>query len=135
MTTREWAEIHHFKSREFDSRDLPGSGQDMNWNLVSKLDIVREMLGVPVKINSGIRTLAHNLAVGGKPKSAHLTGKAADISAKDPAFRLRLLKALLAVGFTRFEITPWHIHVDVANDQYHPQGLLMVLNTKEGTVV
>lgn len=135
MTQEQWGYITYFKPSEFDSPDLPGSGKEMNWKLVSALDSARHVLGVPIRINSGIRTLSHNNAVGGRPKSAHLMGEAADISAKDAEFRFKLLKTLLAVGFTRFEITPWHIHVDVANDTDHPGNRLLVLDTKEGTLV
>ncbi len=135
MTQEQWSRIRYFKSSEFDSPDLPGSGVGMSWDLVSKLDCVRQTLGGPIKINSGIRTPYHNEKVGGKSRSAHLIGEAVDISAKDPAFRFRLFRALIAVGFTRFEVTPWHIHVDSASDEAHPSDILLTLDTRLGKLV
>lgn len=45
------------------------------------LDPAREILGVPVLVNSGIRCPALNAAVGGSATSSHLDGLAADIIA------------------------------------------------------
>lgn len=44
-----------------------------------KLDALREHLGKPIKILSGYRSVAANLAVQGAPNSYHLRGQAADI--------------------------------------------------------
>lgn len=43
------------------------------------LEPVRTLLGVPLHINSGYRSLLVNQAVGGAKNSAHLDGRAADI--------------------------------------------------------
>jgi uncharacterized protein YcbK (DUF882 family) len=48
-------------------------------NLANRLQVIRDLLGKAVHINSGYRTAAHNAAVGGASGSMHLTGKAADI--------------------------------------------------------
>ncbi len=47
--------------------------------LAHRLQVVRDLLGKPILINSGYRTEAHNKAVGGAPQSLHLSGLAADI--------------------------------------------------------
>jgi zinc D-Ala-D-Ala carboxypeptidase len=49
------------------------------------LDPLREMIGEPIIVNSGFRTLAVNNAIGGakKPISQHTNGEAADIECFD----------------------------------------------------
>ena len=47
--------------------------------LVDALQRLRDLVKVPIKVTSGYRCEHHNSAVGGSPKSQHLTGKAADI--------------------------------------------------------
>lgn len=49
--------------------------------LLLNLQVLRNELGVPIFINSGYRTPAHNANVGGKSNSAHLRAMAADIKA------------------------------------------------------
>lgn len=123
-----WTDSKYFGSHEFDSPDAPGSGQNISQELLDKLNRARGYAGIPFKINSGFRTPVHNAAVGGKSKSAHLTGEAADIAARDPNTRFRILRALMELGFTRIEVTPWHVHVDVAKDDAHPQDILLILD-------
>lgn len=52
---------------------------DNLFRLANRLQVIRDLLGKPIKITSGYRTKAHNEAVGGKPNSQHLYGCAADI--------------------------------------------------------
>ncbi|MFH1970365.1 MAG: D-Ala-D-Ala carboxypeptidase family metallohydrolase [Verrucomicrobiota bacterium] len=46
------------------------------------LQKLRDMVGVPISISSGYRCRLHNTEVGGKPRSLHLAGCAADIVIK-----------------------------------------------------
>jgi uncharacterized protein YcbK (DUF882 family) len=46
------------------------------------LQVLRDYLGEPVKLNSGYRTPEYNKKIGGAPKSQHTLGKAADITVK-----------------------------------------------------
>lgn len=43
------------------------------------LEPTRALLGVPLHVNSGFRTLAVNTLVGGSKTSAHMDGRAADV--------------------------------------------------------
>ncbi len=68
----------HFFRAEFGCRC--GCGYDtVDAELLAVLEDVRNHFGSPVHINSGCRCPGHNKKIGGKPKSQHLLGKAADI--------------------------------------------------------
>jgi uncharacterized protein YcbK (DUF882 family) len=77
----------NFSKSEFDSKDGAEMPDDVLANVkivAEQLQILRDVLNVPIKINSGYRSPAHNasLKVKGKKNSQHLTGKAVDIVAK-----------------------------------------------------
>lgn len=72
----------HFKLSEFLRADDPVPAPwilDNIDRLANRLQVIRDLLGRPILINSGYRTKAHNQAVGGAPQSQHLNGMAADI--------------------------------------------------------
>lgn len=104
--------LKHFTYEEFDSPDVPGSGEYMDDNFLSMLDNARDLARIPFKINSGWRTIEHNREVGGKPNSSHIVGKAVDIAIRNSRERWIILEALLHVGFTRIGIGNTFIHVD-----------------------
>ena len=52
----------------------------MHYLMEKCLDPIREAWGNPIAVNSGYRSYALNIAVGGSPSSQHLTGEAADIT-------------------------------------------------------
>jgi hypothetical protein len=63
-----------------------GCGFDsIDERIVHRLQVVRDILQVPITINSGCRCLKHNYSVGGKPASFHLEGKAIDWTVEDEA--------------------------------------------------
>ena len=76
----------NFSKMEFDSRDglaMPNDVLENVKELAHNLQKVRDYLGEPIHINSGYRSTAHNAAIGGKPASQHLVGKAADITMRN----------------------------------------------------
>ena len=90
--------MRHFKASEFRCGCGCGLGYDqMQDDILELLDVCREQAGIPFVITSSIRCVAHNAAVGGADRSAHLTGHAVDISAKTGAQRRAILKAALAL--------------------------------------
>lgn len=72
----------NFNLKEFlkPGHKLPGEVYLNNiTNLAHRLQVVRDIIGKPIKITSGYRTISHNQSVGGAPNSYHLYGMAADI--------------------------------------------------------
>ena len=112
MTAAEWKTIKHFKPKEFDSPDRPGSGRAMRMELVSKLDQIREQVGQPMIVTSGFRTEEQNAKVGGVDSSAHTGGFAVDLACRDSRLRFALVQAALNVGISRIGIGGGFVHLD-----------------------
>lgn len=104
----------NFKVKEFKSRTCPVVFID--GELIRVLQGLRAVLGCPININSGYRTETHNKAVGGSTNSAHLLGKAADISCVNiPAKKVaeiayRTYGKQIAIGLHEKEN---YVHIDV----------------------
>jgi uncharacterized protein YcbK (DUF882 family) len=78
--------MSYFKVTEFDSKDGAEMPIEILGNvqqLIENLNVIREELGFPLYVNSGYRSPEHNKAIGGSPKSQHLTGKAADLRSNE----------------------------------------------------
>ena len=76
----------NFTKREFKSKDgsrMPDSVLENVKELASNLQVLRDFLGEPLRINSAYRSEAHNKSVGGSSRSQHLLGKASDLRVKD----------------------------------------------------
>lgn len=110
--------LKYFKLSEFK---CPCCGKaEMDEHFLLLLDQARGIAGVPFYITSGYRCEQHNLTVGGKPDSAHLRGKAADILVSSSKERFAILSGLLRAGFLRIGIHPYFIHADVDYTKPHP---------------
>ncbi len=48
--------------------------------LLYRINLLRQEMGIPFKINSGFRPRAHNVAIGGAPNSLHIQCAAIDIA-------------------------------------------------------
>lgn len=60
------------------------------------LEPLRQLYGLPLRVNSGYRSPALNAAVGGAKNSQHVRGEAADITAGSPEKNRLLLGLCLA---------------------------------------
>ena len=116
--------MKHFKISEFDSPDEVGSGERMDANVLQMIDQARTIFGKPIRVNSGVRTIAQNDKVGGSKSSSHLKGYAIDVSCDNSADRFRLIEILLLVGFNRLGIAKTLIHVD--NDPNKSKNVIWV---------
>lgn len=79
--------------------------------LAKKLEVMRERLGKPLKITSGLRVKKLNTAVKGASMSQHLHGRAADISVAGHD-RHEMIVAALSAGFTGIGLGRSFLHVD-----------------------
>ena len=73
----------NFKKEEFDSKDgaeMPREVLENIKTLSKYVQLIRNDVGVPLTINSGYRSPAHNKSVGGVANSYHVKGKASDLS-------------------------------------------------------
>ena len=70
----------NFTRDEFECQCGKCTAQMIDTELVDKLQHIRDVLGVPLKITSGYRCIVHNASktVGGSPNSKHRYGMAAD---------------------------------------------------------
>ena len=104
--------MRYFTHSEFDSPDAPGSGNNMCNDFLAMLDNARDIAGIPFKINSGMRTIAHNRSLGSKDTSSHIKGLAADIHCNNSSDRSKIVAALIQAGFRRLGIAETFVHVD-----------------------
>ena len=68
----------NFSRAEFECKCGCGQNQ-VEEMLVDRLQLLRDLIQVPITVSSGIRCATHNALMGGSANSQHLYGKAADI--------------------------------------------------------
>ena len=94
----------NFKLSEFDCKDgseMPSELLPNVLELAENLQVLRDFVGVPIKINSAYRSLEHNAKISGASNSSqHLFAKAADIvvKGKTPAQVATMIKLLILEG-------------------------------------
>lgn len=93
-----------FGRHEFDAPGHPGSGDRMQRKHMDLLYKARLEAGTPFIIKSGIRMTSTG--------SSHETGWASDIACTSSVLRMKIVKALLSVGFNRIGVYDKHIHAD-----------------------
>lgn len=76
-----------------DGTQVPYELMDNAFKLMENLQVLRDYLGEPVRINSGYRSPAYNKRIGGVRNSQHLMARAADITVKSKT--PRQLKAII----------------------------------------
>lgn len=125
----------HFDSEEFlcQCTDLrcPGKSTPPHPGLIARLEVMRQVVRVPLIVRSGVRCPAHNAAVGGAPDSAHVTAEAADLRCVTSRDRANFLRAAITAGFRRIGIAAQFIHVDVARG-YHDQDVIWLYPPRKG---
>jgi len=102
----------HFNSDEFACHCGCGY-DDIDMNLVAKLEELRDNVDEPLIINSGCRCPEHNAEVGGVSNSQHVYGKAADVALPDGYTVDEFADLAEEIGFDGIGKYDWGIHVDV----------------------
>ena len=109
--------LNYFDISEFDQPGLAGSGKEkMDINLLMILDNMRHRSGIPYKITSGYRSSEYNKKIGGAKNSAHIQGKAADISATDSRTKYSIIEAALHFKIERIGVASNFIHIDIQEE-------------------
>ena len=102
---------HNFSRHEFACKC--GCGLDnIDNQIVHRLQVVRDIIGVPIIIGSGCRCKEHNYAVDGRPASLHLEGRAIDWTVEDEE-KLMEAGSLLANWSGGFHHYSNFIHTDI----------------------
>ena len=110
----------HFKAGEFMPKDSSYQYLRLSPALVKLVEDIRSQITGPLTINSGYRPPIYNAAVGGVPRSTHIDGLAADISAAEtPVAELheiaeRLVGDRGGVGFYPYQE---FVHVDLRGEK------------------
>ena len=105
--------------------------------LAAKLEEARDILGVPIHVDSGYRSLLVNHVVGGATGSAHMAGRAADIVPQGIDLRnaFDALRTNLK-GFDQIiiECSAW-IHLAIAATYEMPRGEALAASGRPGSWV
>ena len=122
-----WASIRYFKKSEFAckcGKYCDGYPAEIDMNMVKIADKIREKIGKPITINSGLRCKTHNANVGGVSNSRHLYGNAADLgcpSGCTPAQMASIAEDIM--GDTGgIGIYSWGIHIDTRSTKSRWNG-------------
>lgn len=114
----EWSDIKYFERSEFKckcgGKYCNGYPAEIDMEMVKIADVIRERLGKPIRVNSGVRCETHNANVGGEKASQHLYGKASDLRAPSgvtPAQMAEIAEELLP-NSGGIGIYSWGIHID-----------------------
>lgn len=113
---------NNFSQKEFACRCGCGFDQ-VNLDLVKRLQILRDKLKKSIIITSGCRCKKHNAEVQGSKNSYHLRGEAADIHVKN--FNPVELGRLAAETklFNGIIVYSWGIHLDIRKNQKYWIGV------------
>ena len=113
-----WKGIRYFTRAEFKckcgGRFCNGYPAEIDMNMVKIADKIRNRIGKPITINSGLRCKTHNANVGGVSNSQHLYGNAADLgcpSGCTPAQMASIAEEVMGDtgGIGTYS---WGIHID-----------------------
>lgn len=118
-----WDDIQYFRREEFrcqcGGKYCNGFPAEPVEETVRLADEIRRRVGVPLKVNSGVRCARHNADVGGVWNSLHLTGQAIDLAPiggnisvarlQEIAEQVQAEKMPGRGGLGRYD---WGIHID-----------------------
>lgn len=101
--------------------------------LAEGLERVRALLGRPITINSGYRSIVVNNLLGSKPTSQHTKGLAADIISPSFGTPKDIIKKILASDIQYdqviLEFDRW-IHISFCEEGYKPRKQALIIDNK-----
>ena len=101
------------------------------------LQPLRYMLGKPINITSGYRSVEVNKRVGGEALSAHLTGRAADIwvAGMTPYQLAKFIQDSGLLPYDKVIQEPSWVHVQIAKEGNAPRGQEILAKRVNGKMV
>lgn len=109
----------HFKMYEFACHD-ESEFVKVSSEMLDKLQLLREILGIPLTINSAYRSLTFNRKIGSKDTSQHREGTAIDIRKSAKLKRKYsdedIIRIATAIGFRGIGVYNTFIHLDTRKD-------------------
>lgn len=122
-----WDGIKYFKKQEFAckcGKYCDGYPAEIDMNMVKIADQIREKIGKPITINSGLRCKTHNSNVGGVSNSQHILGNAADLGCPSGCTPTQMASiAEEIMGDTGgIGIYSWGIHIDTRSTKSRWNG-------------
>lgn len=97
----------HFSRAEFACHHC--GKVELDRTLVARCELLRAMVGKPMRIVSGYRCPEHNRAVGGAPRSYHRLGQAVDVEPGYCTWQQAKRAGFRGVGVRRGQV----IHLDL----------------------
>ena len=113
-------------SKNFDSSEFacPCCGKsNIAPELIIKLQQLRDEIGEPIYVTSGVRCAGYNKGIGGYSNSPHIEGLAADIQVSGMT-PITLANMARSICYIRLGIYPNHLHVDIVPP--HPSHFWLV---------
>ena len=92
-------------------RCIHRDGRAIDRELVDKLQLIRDVYGKTMAINSGLRCFDHNRFVGGAKSSYHLKGMACDVAVTDRVGRIIVVREAIQLGLS-VGLNNSFIHID-----------------------
>lgn len=118
MRRTDWDTIKHFSADEFLCKCGCGQGADhIHPDFITRLDLARDIAGIPFTVTSGYRCPEYNTEVGGVASSSHTRGYAADIVCHGSRSRAQIIQAAIKAKFTRIGIARVFVHLDCDPDK------------------
>ena len=107
--------MKYFKDNEFKMGDEIVFSK-MNTQFLTLLDVLRENVNFPLKINSSFRSEEYNESIGGALQSQHLLGKAVDLHCTDSTLRAIIVGHALLLGLS-VGVAKTFVHIDNRSNQ------------------
>lgn len=102
----------YFDNKEFEMCTPSCSLSNMSQSFMNRLDMAREIAGIPFVLNCAYRSVSWDKLHGRSGNSYHTLGRAVDIRCLSSKERYKIVAALLKSGFTGIGVNKTFIHVD-----------------------